>query len=275
MLDSYWQHKTTIEQEFWDHNDHFDWKREAYTRHIENLTDARCSTFGTLETMLGRLKDRATRDNLAKDFQTHERTFFHNCQLHKRVDESEFPVLHVQKEQLLDQSARRSMQGRWYYDDRMANSSKKAAWSGSQTMARLKALDTSTIKPASGESDFKMVAAAMTLNTLAPVSFTNIQNTWATALLQEGFLFKEKSTNRSYLSMRCHGGAAWGFETERDTFPENPDIYLVVDPKITEKQSLSRVKELVITNLSAPVENLEECCEQYVAIPTRICTYLS
>ena len=157
----------------------------------------------------------------------------------------------------------------------MANSVKKSTWTGSQTLTRLKALDTSKIKPCSQEADFKMVAAAMTINTLSPSGFEKIHNSWATALLQEGFLFKEKSSNKIFLSMQCNSGAAWGFETEKDAYAGKPDIFLLAHRTICEKQAISRVREMVVTEISAPVEHIDHCCEQYVAIPTRISSYLS
>ena len=279
-MDDYWQHEMTCVQEFWEHNDYFSWLPEAYDQHVHNLADTRCSTKGSLEDMIGRLKDRSSRDGMADDFQCHERIFFHHTQLQKRVDETEFPVLGVRKEELLDKNKRRARQGRWYFDDRLANSTKKADWLSTETLRTLRAVSKSNaalcnLKPCSMEADCKSIAAAMVFNKLGSCSFEKIENGWATAFLQEGFLFQEKMTGVLYVSMRCHGNAAWAFQTEIDAYPENKDVFLVLDPKITYEQSLGRVKELVVTDLSAPVEDSHSSCEQFVAIPTTISFYLN
>ena len=89
----YWQDELTAVTDFWDHCEHFSWIRAAYEPHVDKLADTMTSTKRLIEDMLGRLKDRRVRDSNANDWMCHERSFFHNCQLQKRIDSNEFPVL--------------------------------------------------------------------------------------------------------------------------------------------------------------------------------------
>ena len=93
QLEHYWQDKLTAVTDLWDHCEYFNWVRAAYVDHITNLADTLASTKPLIEDMLGRIKDRRVRDSTAVSFMCHERAFFHNCMLQKRIDSTEFPVL--------------------------------------------------------------------------------------------------------------------------------------------------------------------------------------
>ena len=151
----------------------------------------------------------------------------------------------------------------------MANGDERARWSGGEVLKRI--TKAGEVKPMSIEADFRSVSASMTYHALRP-TMEGISNAWMTNLLQEGFLVKDKSSGKHFLSMGCHDTAAWGIETD----PEDNGVYLVMDGRLDLNNQanhaaiIARAKPLVIKELSGPIEDISDSCETYEAVPVTV-----
>ena len=175
----------------------------------------------------------------------------------------------VSEDDLLDSDVRSKATGRHHFDSRLANAEERARWSGGTLLDRIK--DSGEVKPMSIEADFRSVSSSLTFQALRP-TLDGIGNTWATALLQEGFLVKHKASGKHFLSMGCHDTAAWGVATEL----EDNGVFVVMDGRIDLDNAanhaaiIGRVEPMVIKELSGPVDDIADSCEAYEAVPATV-----
>ena len=274
-LKDYANHELTIVTDMWDHANHFDWARDTYTPHVNNLIDTRMST-QTLESMMGVMKDRNTRDGTGNDYQSHHRIFFSNTQLQKRVDVEQWPVHTIARKEMVCYKTRRARTGDWHFDQRRANAVSKKGWKHSELIDRLHEVEKSGmyVKPTGLPADARSVAASINLTQLRPQDFQGIEDSWLTVLLSEGEIFKDKSTGVFYVCTKNYGIAAWFHETED---PRGRDYFVPVRHSfIGRRECIERTRPIVITDIAHPSTELDaDNPEKFVGVPTTPCDKLS
>jgi hypothetical protein len=270
LIKDYAQLELTVVKEFYDHCNYWDWDRESYDDHLHMLANMRIST-KLLEDMMGVLKDRNTRDSLKKEFQTHERVFFHNTQLQKRVNVEEWPVYHTEQSDISCYKTRKKSTGGWHFDQRLSNSTTKRGWEKTDLTRQMMHIEKHNIhvKPTGHLADFRSVAASVIFTELYPKRMEGCDTVWATALLAEGHVFRAKGNDqRHIMSMRCEHGAAFGFELEKNA--GRPYFVPMQYGYATTTEAISRIKPMVVTRLAKPEEEGTDANpEEYVAVPTR------
>lgn len=243
--------------------------------HVEKIADTRFST-QTLESMMGVMKDRNSRDNTAKNYQAHDRIFFSNTQLQKRVDVDEWPVHHVTRDELLCYKNRRSHTGDWHFDQRCANATNKKGWAKSEMLDRIREVEKSKmyVKPTGLPADARSVEASLVFTELYSVDFKGIDTAWLTVLLSEGQCYKQKSTGTYYVCTKNYGSAAWFHEVED---PRGRDYFVLARHNyIGRRESIHRKKPIVITYVSNASNEFDHAnLEQFVGVPVTPCDKLS
>ena len=126
------------------------------------------------------------------------------------------------------------------------------------------------MKPASQESDNRMVGAIIGLRVAAARDFRDAAALWCGQLMQRGHLFLEVFSGKTVLSLGFHsfGGLCWEAEQLGDS-----EFYQLTKPNVPGPECPTRLQAFCPTVLSVPgqADNLET----YAGIPTEVCFVLS